>query len=979
MKPFLAALCASAIAATASAQPAPYHHYRTLDTPHFRVTVPDGLEREGRVAGAAAEHAYAQLARELATPRGIIDLVVTDDADYSNGYATTVPTNRIVVFATPPVDAGSLRLNEDWLGIVITHELTHIFHLDRVRGVWSLAQHIFGRGPALFPNSYGPSWLTEGLAVYYESRLTDGGRLKDSESRMIARAAALEHRLPALNALSLGSPVFPGGSGAYGYGSLFVDYLARTRGDSSIRRFIDAQSATVVPWALERGARNGFGIGFGEAYDAFRDSIQRSVSTLTPPLPGWRELTTHGYFALDPRFTSDSTLVYAAADGRSTSAEYALALDGTRHRIGRRNALGPSVPYLGGLLFAQPDLVSPSEVRSDLYVERDGVQRRLTHGLRLIQPDARRDGTIVAVQLAPTRSSLLVLDPAVRTYRTLRNAAPDETWSEPRWSPDGSAIAVSHRTHGGTFSLEVIDVASGVVTVLDRGAFIITSPSWLPDGKSVAYSSEESGVPSLVIVDMDGHSLGRCRPERSEGPAFPACPETGVYTAEVSPGGRTIAAVTLRADGYHIGVAPFGPSVPTSQRAGAQVVGTAPIDTQPLAAGDYHNYAAWRSVLPRYWYPVLDNAPTGGTLIGANTSGHDVVYRHIYDASAAVPTIGRYPTASLNYRYAGLRTPFVDLSLSQDYLLERTLSNGGTTQAVGSLLRQVRFGALSTTFTRPRYRSYASFSVGASVEGRSFLSEPGEFLKQVNDTSYTRRYTFPGAFISTQWSNTQRPSLSISREDGVSVAVTGRFRGESSAFSSSLSSSVVGAVSGYKSLDLPGFAHHVVALRVAGGVSDRRSASSFTIGGTSGTTIQIVPGYAVGEGRRTFGVRGFPAATSYGTSALGGTLEYRAPLSLGGRGLGMLPLFFDRASLSAFADAAVATCVDAPRYSYACARSPRIGRTIASTGAELVLSAAILDWDTTQNLRFGVAVPTVGKDLVSVRPVSVYLAYGLSF
>ena len=982
VKLFLAAVCAATIATTTGAQPAPYHHYRTLNTQHFRITVPDGLEREGRVAGAAAEHAYGLLARELATPRGIIELVVTDDADYSNGYATTVPSNRIVVFATPPVDAGSLRLNEDWLGIVITHELTHIFHLDRVRGVWSLAQHIFGRAPALFPNSYGPSWLTEGLAVYYESRLTDGGRLKDSESRMIARAAALEHRLPSLNALSLGSRVFPGGTGAYGYGALFVDYLARTRGDSTIRHFIDAQSATIVPWALDRDARRGFGISFGDAYATFRDSIQRSVGTLTPPLPGWRELTAHGYYALDPRFISDSTLVYAAADGRSTSAEYALSLDGTRRRIGRRNALGPSVPYQGGLLFAQPDLVSPSEVRSDLYVERDGVQRRLTHGLRLIQPDARGDGTIVAVQLAPARSSLLVLDPAGREYRVLRTAASDETWSEPRWSPDGTAIAVSHRAHGGTFSLEVIDVASGVASVLDRGAFIITSPSWAPDGKSILYSSEESGVPSLSIVGVDGRSLIGCRPERAkrvEGPALEGCPETGLYTAELSPSGSTIAAVTLRADGYHVGVAPFASTTPVSQAAKTRLANVAPADTQPLAAGDYHDYSAWRSVLPRYWYPVVDNAPVGGTLIGANTSGHDVVYRHIYDASAAVPTTGRYPSASFNYRYAGFRTPFVDLSLSQDYFLERSLTNGGTTQAVGSLLRQVRYGALSTTFARPRYRSFTAFSLGALIEGRSFLTDPGEFFKQVNDTTYTRRYTFPGAFVSAQWSNTQRPSLSISSEDGVSVAITGRFRGEGSAFSNTLSSSVVGAASGYKSLDLPGFAHHVVALRLASGIADRRSASSFVIGGTSGTSIQIVPGYSVGEGRRTFGVRGFPSGTSYGTSAAGGTLEYRAPLTLGGRGLGMLPLFFDRASISAFADAAVATCVDAPLFSFACAPSRRLGRTIASTGAELVLSAAILDWDTTQNLRFGVAVPTVGKDLVSVRPVSVYLAYGLSF
>ena len=158
----------------------------------------------------------------------------------------------------------------------------------------------------------------------------------------------------------------------------------------------------------------------------------------------------------------------------------------------------------------------------------------------------------------------------------------------------------------------------------------------------------------------------------------------------------------------------------------------------------------------------------------------------------------------------------------------------------------------------------------------------------------------------------------------------------------------------------------------------RRASSSFQIGGTSGTSIQVVPGYSVGEGRRTFGVRGFPAATSYGTSAAAGTLEYRAPLSLGGRGFGSLPLFFSRASVNAFADAAVATCAESPLYRNACSQSPYIGRTIASAGAEVVLFAAILDWDTPQSLRFGVAAPVAGRAFVK-RAVSVYLAYGLSF
>ena len=45
--------------AVTHAQPAPYRRYRTLATAHFQVHVAAGLEREGRVAGAAAERALS--------------------------------------------------------------------------------------------------------------------------------------------------------------------------------------------------------------------------------------------------------------------------------------------------------------------------------------------------------------------------------------------------------------------------------------------------------------------------------------------------------------------------------------------------------------------------------------------------------------------------------------------------------------------------------------------------------------------------------------------------------------------------------------------------------------------------------------------------------------------------------------------------------------------------------------------------------
>ena len=175
-------------ARAAGAQLPPNEHWRTLRTQHFRVHFTASVEEQARRAAVNAERAYAELSTELVPPRGTIDLVISDNVDFVNGYATPFPSNRIVVYSHPPTDASGLRDYNDWNALVVTHELTHIFHLDRSRGIWAFGQAIFGRNPLLFPNLYEPRWVLEGLAVYFESRLTGVGRLESSEHSMIARA-----------------------------------------------------------------------------------------------------------------------------------------------------------------------------------------------------------------------------------------------------------------------------------------------------------------------------------------------------------------------------------------------------------------------------------------------------------------------------------------------------------------------------------------------------------------------------------------------------------------------------------------------------------------------------------------------------------------------------------------------------------------------------------------------------------------------
>ena len=124
----------------------------TLDTEHFRVTYPADLLPLAQRTAARAEAAWDALSLQFVQPpEGKVDLVLTDHADISNGFTRALPSNRIVVYAPPPVDGFGLPHMDEWLELVVTHELAHVFHQDRVRNLGGLLRKVMGRVPLEWP------------------------------------------------------------------------------------------------------------------------------------------------------------------------------------------------------------------------------------------------------------------------------------------------------------------------------------------------------------------------------------------------------------------------------------------------------------------------------------------------------------------------------------------------------------------------------------------------------------------------------------------------------------------------------------------------------------------------------------------------------------------------------------------------------------------------------------------------------------
>jgi WD40 repeat protein len=983
------AWCAAAAAAlapaAARAQIPADAHWRVVTTPHFRVHYTTGLEPLARRAGARAEEAYAEIAAVFVRPPrgGRVDLVVTDNVDFSNGFATPFPRNRVVVFAHPPVDDPSLAYYDDWMQLVITHELTHVFHLDYARGLPRLPRLVFGRTVLGFPNTNEPAWTKEGLAVYLESRLTRAGRIRGTMHEMALRTAILEGRFFPIDRASGDPASWPSGNTSYVYGSMFLDWLSRRYGDEKAREFVRRYGGQVIPFLNDLAAHRAYGIGFTHAWSEWRRELEtryraqadslRAMGLTEPEI-----LTGEGRDTQFPRWSPDGRwIAYAVASGREEPSERVVDAERRVRVLASRTTASGSASWAAdgrSLLTSMIDLRDPFRYYADLFrIDAEGGRRRLTHDLRVVDPDVARDGRIVAVRSAPGTTVPVVLDRADAAPRDLVPPSLDVQWAYPRWSPDGRRIALSRWREGGFYDVVILDETGRVVAQATDDRAVDSAPAWSPDGRWVLFSSDRTGIANLYAYDTQD---GRVMQVTSV--------LTGAFQPDVSPDGRWIAFQYYRADGYHVARIPFDPATwrpAPPVRDEARAAGAQP-DPARAVDGPSHRYWAARSVLPTSWQPTFYSSSDFGTALGVATYGSDVVERHLWGAAAQVfVDDGRFE-GGVGYLFRGLGNPSLGVSVSQNW------SDRGAFEVTGpdalpdtvELLEREREITGVATFTRPRFRSFTWLSVGANLRDR---------FREWSDPRLGTAIIDPpadvGAVATLGTSTARAYDFSVSTQDGVLAAATVEGR----RFLRPLAGEtqrrgylrLAGRAQAYRSFAAWGFARHVLALRGVGGADFGSRTPFFTAGGVTGDAIAppLSTGVGLGETRDLF-VRGWAAGSQFGDRALAGTAEWRFPLLRVERGLGMVPVFANRFWGTAFVDAGTAWCAEQCDPDFAILfRRPD---PLVSVGAELG-GDFLFGFNAAYRLRAGIAVPVSNSvTTLGVRErqnPKVYFTFGQAF
>ena len=251
----------SSLNANAAVNHSAEHEWSTIESTHFRIHYYAGEKQLAKQAISIAERVHTNLSVWIQwQPEDKTDLVLTDEFDISNGFATPFPSNRINLFVSPPDSISSLEDHASWLETLITHEYLHILHLDKAIN-WAAAwRNTFGRIPFFlfntFPAGSLPNWGVEGLATYIETDKKRGvGRGQSSYFDMLMRLEVVNGVKP-IHQVNQGISSWPMGTTSYLYGVNYYQFIEQRYGAKSVNALVNDYSGTLFPYRINHNTED---------------------------------------------------------------------------------------------------------------------------------------------------------------------------------------------------------------------------------------------------------------------------------------------------------------------------------------------------------------------------------------------------------------------------------------------------------------------------------------------------------------------------------------------------------------------------------------------------------------------------------------------------------------------------------------------------------------------------------------------------
>lgn len=587
--------------------------WKTISTEHFTYIFEEFDKNTAFELADSGEEIYDKVTEFFDFRPGHIKVYINSRVDSPNGNFYPIP-GSIDLFPVYPLNSENTTSGKSWLYELFLHEMVHYVNLEKPAGLFGGLSYIFGKDLASANGAFLPAWMVEGIAVYLETEMTDGGRGRNRYFEAFMKAAAYEKSYPTLNQLAYSSS-FPPYNRIYSGGYALIDYMIRHFGDDIFNRIYAGYvkfplfgpfaaikkttglSAEDIYIAMKAELEGKYSLFFSssEQYES-EDLASEEISDRTHPIPTERGILYYSEGQKSPpaivsldRKTGEETVVVETRLIESSSFS--------------SDSAGNNLVFASGDygLYNSYGL----RITSKLFILAGGKTRLLTDEASLFQPAVSPDGSkIVAVKRNGSYSTLVEIDKTTGAVKEIYGEEGTNIMN-PRFSPDNlELVFVRNRKGMQDVYLMKLDEPATAGPLFGNDSFMDYFPSFTDKGE-ISFVSDRDGELALYLFDRATGSLER---------AF----RDPVAVSDGFVSGDSLVYQTYRTDGYRVrrGILKkeiMPPIVKSDQ----------PVDPIPVPAAQEHRLKGYfDAAIPYVWLPkpYLLNSTSEGLLWGAGAA-----------------------------------------------------------------------------------------------------------------------------------------------------------------------------------------------------------------------------------------------------------------------------------------------------------------------------------------------------------------------
>lgn len=642
----------------ANASVDPSIEWKVMKLPHFNLIYDAKHQELAELYAARLENNRSVLAQYFSLFPDKITVVLNDQTDLTNGYATPIPYDLMMLYPVLPGPAETIGEYGDWSRELTMHEYTHILSFQSNRSFIKALRYVFGS--IINPNILLPRWWLEGIAVDMETRNSDFGRLRSTYQDGAIRSYLVSNSLKdvgidEINETSIHT--WPQGMRPYLFGSLLWNYMISKAKNKDLVKDLHYSYGGRVPYFINAPVIEMLGDDYYYLFEDMKIDLAKRASAQIEslkkvPTPTTTQVPLKGLESISPVISPDGTkMVYMSKDDANkrsikilerpnleTPFDKSFESNTIRQKLHEDLKEQNPIPHDGppgdtvqrlawfpdSKRFVYDRLYERNRFHevSDLYLydtEKEKVEQ-LTFGLRAreaaVSPDSKK---IVFVKLEAGQTSLGLYDLEKKSVEIIYNPGLQKRVSFPVFVSSDEVLFSLRDNQDQVWKINLATKNKEQIFTQYRDVKFLTNTA-----AGLIFVSNKNGVNNLYLSTNLKDARPLTNSLTSVGISSYDIGLKEFYVTELTSHGQQI---------FRLKDSNLPNELTSVQPLLADRFSKADTAVPALSTPPPENYSSLPYLLPRYWFPSFV-ATQDGTYFGIGTSSQDPLGKHAYSVQA---------------------------------------------------------------------------------------------------------------------------------------------------------------------------------------------------------------------------------------------------------------------------------------------------------------------------------------------------------